>query len=670
MTEIVVGARLDLKTNTLLPAVEATQAQFAKLEETAKKADAAVDKVVGKSAGAKPPIDLFGEGKSGDSMAAEIAKVEAALAKYLARLDPVGRATKTQVEGQALLSHALELGIVNQEQYARGVALVTQAYERQKLTAENLVRGKLTLAETVKLAGRELGTMAGALAGSVAAMAAGAIGAAALTAATALLALGTDELVAAEERLQKVLKENSHEIEKEKLSAATRLANARAATEAKRQEAAAILLKVEAMREEAIAHATLQAGMAAGNITPEIAADIAKAAGAPFDAAIARMRAAMAIDYYTRFPYDDALIRGRRRDENTRDADAETLRRRPRAARSGPSAGERELLRQAEAAIKAKRALDEYAEASQDIIEKAEAELSGRRELIAQIELEAQLRKRYGVEFVEQNRERIAALAQERAAAQRVADQYKATAQFFENSAGQIGNVIEATLVLSWDRSEDAIKSWENTLLSSLRQVQAELTRLAIVNPLINAMTGNSKLPTAYGQGGIVDVVLGLLGLGGAGANDRIEAGIRHDGGRVGAAGPTRIVRREIFAAAPRAHDGLYLAPGERPVIARDEETIFTPRQLENAGGMMRALTALASQRVAGGEAPVINIIDQRGQGGAPIETRRRRGAGGRLEIDVIVKDAVKRALGDGSMDRTMEANYGIPRRGVRGGGV
>src|SRR5690606_32266110 len=106
---------------------------------------------------------------------------------------------------------------------------------------------------------------------------------------------------------------------------------------------------------------------------------------------------------------------------------------------------------------------------------------------------EAQLRKRYGVEFVEQNRTKIAALAQERAAAQRVADQYKATAQFLENSAGQLGNVLEATLVLSWDRSEDAIKNWENTLISSVRQVQAELTRLAIVNPIINAITGNNR---------------------------------------------------------------------------------------------------------------------------------------------------------------------------------
>lgn len=373
---------------------------------------------------------------------------------------------------------------------------------------------------------------------------------------------------------------------------------------------------------------------------------------------------------YTREPYDDAIIRRSQTDENAREAERKRLdgefkkRFLPTgSARGGLSDEEREAERLEQAWGRASKALDEYGRASQDIIEKAQAELSGRRDLIAQIEIEAHARKQAGTEFVEKNRERIAALAKERAESQRVADQYRATAQFIESSYTHLGNVLDATLVLSWDRSEDAIKNWENTMLSSLRSVLAELQRLAIVNPLINAIAGNNRLPTAYGQGGLINSVLGLFGLGsGTGAGMIDPSAVRHQGGYVDASGPMRRVPAAAFADAPRAHDGLHLAPNERPVIAQEGEAIFTPRQMDNADRIMRRAMARSDQPAQVN----VTVIDQRAKGEA-IEVRRRRGAGGSVNIDVIVKDAVKRAFNEGGLDSTIERNFGIPRRG-RGG--
>lgn len=137
-----------------------------------------------------------------------------------------------------------------------------------------------------------------------------------------------------------------------------------------------------------------------------------------------------------------------------------------------------------------------------------------------------------------------------------------------------------------------------------------------------------------------------------------IDAGIPvsafpfHSGGVVGReGGAARAVPEALFAVAPRLHSGGWIRPGEVPAILRQGEGVFTPEQ-------MRALGARGDV--------VINVIDQRGAGAPPVETRERRGEDGRRVIDLIVRDAVNRGIADGAFDRSMGLAYGLARAGLR----
>ena len=61
----------------------------------------------------------------------------------------------------------------------------------------------------------------------------------------------------------------------------------------------------------------------------------------------------------------------------------------------------------------------------------------------------------------------------------------------------------------------------------------------------------------------------------------------------------------------------------------------------------------------------VINIIDQRSmQNSEPVEVKKSK-SGEKETIDILVRDAVKKAINDGKLDRTMQSTYGIRRTGA-----
>jgi hypothetical protein len=66
----------------------------------------------------------------------------------------------------------------------------------------------------------------------------------------------------------------------------------------------------------------------------------------------------------------------------------------------------------------------------------------------------------------------------------------------------------------------------------------------------------------------------------------------------------------------------------------------------------------------ATGGGVVVQIIDQR-QGGQPADVQESSGADGKRMIRVIIRDEVRKAIGDGAMDRAMGATYGVRRRGT-----
>lgn len=141
-----------------------------------------------------------------------------------------------------------------------------------------------------------------------------------------------------------------------------------------------------------------------------------------------------------------------------------------------------------------------------------------------------------------------------------------------------------------------------------------------------------------------------------SGAISGITGGLFHTGGMAGEAGPSRSIAPAFFAAAPRYHTG-GLLPGEVPVIARKGEGIFTPRQMDNADALIRALAGAASRP----STPNVNVrID------APAGMEARSGArmngNGDLDIDIILRQ-VDEGLGGMISSGRSSAGEAIERR-------
>lgn len=129
---------------------------------------------------------------------------------------------------------------------------------------------------------------------------------------------------------------------------------------------------------------------------------------------------------------------------------------------------------------------------------------------------------------------------------------------------------IETAVGSALDRFADVLaqgkldwKSWADAGRLALQDLNREMIKLALLNPLKNLLFG-SNLPT-FGQGS------GILG--------SIFSRLFHDGGLVGAGGVGRMVPAGVFAAAPRFHDGAYLKPDEVPAILQRGERVLNRKE-------------------------------------------------------------------------------------------
>jgi len=129
---------------------------------------------------------------------------------------------------------------------------------------------------------------------------------------------------------------------------------------------------------------------------------------------------------------------------------------------------------------------------------------------------------------------------------------------------------IESAVGSALDRFADVLaqgkldwKSWADAGRLALQDLNREMIKLALLNPLKNLLFG-SNLPT-FGQGS------GILG--------SIFSRLFHDGGLVGTGGVGRIVPAGVFAAAPRFHDGTYLKPDEVPAILQRGERVLNRKE-------------------------------------------------------------------------------------------
>lgn len=150
----------------------------------------------------------------------------------------------------------------------------------------------------------------------------------------------------------------------------------------------------------------------------------------------------------------------------------------------------------------------------------------------------------------------------------------------YAERAGTIADTIEQSLSRAFSGAEDAVRQFVSTgkleFGSLVRSILADLAvlsiRQAVLGPLARALGG------ALGSGG--GLFAGLA---------NVIAGVFHEGGRVGAAGATRMVPAAAFAGAPRFHGGggFGLKPDEQAAILQRGERVLNRRETRDweAGG-------------------------------------------------------------------------------------
>jgi len=175
-------------------------------------------------------------------------------------------------------------------------------------------------------------------------------------------------------------------------------------------------------------------------------------------------------------------------------------------------------------------------------------------------------------------------------------------AQFNLKTLGQLGADVAETSINGisdsiWDAVEGT-KSLNEGLREVGKTIADMVAKQAIKNIVTMAMNAGSD-----GGGAVGAVISNIFGgaAGGTGGSTgpqmpSMQPGtmIAHAGGIVGKEGSKRSVLSSVFAGAVRAHNGLM--PGERPIIARDDEGVFTPGQMKALGGRGGMSDELLSQ--------------------------------------------------------------------------
>ncbi|MFN7019883.1 MAG: phage tail tape measure protein [Phycisphaerales bacterium] len=179
---------------------------------------------------------------------------------------------------------------------------------------------------------------------------------------------------------------------------------------------------------------------------------------------------------------------------------------------------------------------------------------------------------------------------------------------------------------------QDLAKSWAKTLVSML-------TKALILQPIFDALgAGIGGLFGGRGSAARVPDQLAPIGSAYAALGKVVSGGVVQafaSGGIVG--GPTLFPLRRGM--------GLMGEAGPEAIMP-----------LGRIGGKLGVLAA--------GGGVTVNVIDQRGRG-EPVEVRRSRGPDGRTQVSLLIRDAVRGMIGDGSFDGAMGTAYGLRRQGA-----
>ena len=229
----------------------------------------------------------------------------------------------------------------------------------------------------------------------------------------------------------------------------------------------------------------------------------------------------------------------------------------------------------------------------------------------------------------------------------------KQTAAYQEigSAVGSIASDLTRSITTPFQSGETAAKRFESTATSVFSAVANEITKLAVINPLVNSITGGNS-PTINSVGGVLGKLLGGSLFGGSSASSAasitssagttgvgVEAGVGglyHSGGIAGRE-PTsmRFYPASLWHGAPRYHTG-GVAGNEVPAVLQAGEGVFTPGQMKALG---TAASGGGQQQQA--QQPAGLYIDARGAGPREIDQLRS-------QIGPIALAHVQNAMGRG----------------------
>lgn len=216
--------------------------------------------------------------------------------------------------------------------------------------------------------------------------------------------------------------------------------------------------------------------------------------------------------------------------------------------------------------------------------------------------------------------------------------------------------------------SEDAFVQWATTgklaagdLFNTLAEEALRAAwRMAVITPLFVGASGGLFGGLIAGIGSLFPGTASAAGTSGGSVPvpSTGNFAIAHTGGLIGFDRlQTRTYNPAVFVGAPKYHGGGLVA-GERPIIAKVGEGVFTPRQMDNAD---RLLGAALSRPAA---ATNVQVTVHNNAGGTEAKAQWSQGADGSIQIDIFVEEIEGRmnrriARGEG-MAPMLEQRYGL----------
>ena len=228
----------------------------------------------------------------------------------------------------------------------------------------------------------------------------------------------------------------------------------------------------------------------------------------------------------------------------------------------------------------------------------------------------------------------------------------------YVDEAGDAAKQFEQATTRALQASEDAFVQWATTGKFSAKDLFNTIAeealraayRMAVVGPLNNIL---GSIFGAIGGSGFYAGRYAGAAPGTAPIIPVYSVPLPHGGGVIGRdAFPARMVDPRVFDGASPYHRGGIVA-GERPIVVRDGEGVFTP-------GQMQALAPVSDAR------PVVNVaVNVRNTApGTRASADVRRESGGDLTLDIMIErieGGMARNIGRGQgMAPTLERRYGL----------